>query len=201
MGMGIGIARSRAPSIANDMPGHLGRQSAPDEPHPQHRNFVRMFIPTSLSMERRSGFLAGISDSEATPRLQEAWNKFGAGVLPPEMLLPPAGLSVSGFRYDKFLCFLIIFPPPEAIGEAFFGLVIAGPSDNWSPEARPKIPVRYFILERSAASNPTIFEWRPTSTEPEEEVFEDLGGGPLPDNPPDFAEAILARFCGYNSHA
>jgi hypothetical protein len=145
------------------------------EPHPQHRNFARMFIPGSLAPERRSGFLAAMSDAQASQTLQEAWQKFGARVLPPELLMPPAGLSASGFRHDKFLCFLIIFPPP-------------------------KVPVRYFILERSVTDTPAIFEWRPSATE-DDEIFDSLGPGPSPQHPPDFTALILSRFYGYDPAA
>src|SRR5436190_17241491 len=130
-----------------------------DEAHPQHRNFARMFIPGSLTRQR-SGFLVAMSDGKASQTLQEAWHRFGAGVLPADLLVPSAGLSVSGFQHEKYLCFLILFPQPKAAGESHFGFIVAGPSDDWSPETRAKVLVRYFILERSATETPTIFEWR-----------------------------------------
>jgi hypothetical protein len=47
------------------------RQATPPagEPHPQHRNFARMFIPDALT-RHRSGFLAAMSDSRASQTLQ-----------------------------------------------------------------------------------------------------------------------------------
>ena len=147
----------------------------PTGPHPHHRNFVRMFIPDALA-RNRSGFLAAMSDPQASGTLQEAWRKCGARVLPPELCAPSAGLNVSGFRHEKFLCLLIIFPPPNVTGESYFGFIVAGPSDDWSPEVRAKVPVRYFILERSASTAPAIFEWRPSTTE-DDELFDSLGLG------------------------
>jgi hypothetical protein len=170
-----------------------------DQPHPHHRNFARMFIPDALA-RNRNGFLAAMSDPQASRTLQKAWQKCGARVLPPELVAPSTGLSVSPFRHEKFLCLLIIFPPPRVAGESYFGFVVAGPSDDWSPEARARVPVRYFILERSASSAPGIFEWRPSATE-DEELFDSLGPGPSPQNPPDFAQAILSRFYGLKPDA
>ena len=167
-------------------------QLPPDQTHPHHRNFVRMFIPDALA-RNRSGFLAAMSDSQATRTLKEAWLKCAARVLPPEVLLPAADLSVSAFRHENFLCLMIVFPPPKAAGESYCGFIVAGPSDDWSPEARARVPVRYFILERTASSAPLICEWRPSATEGDE-LFDSLGTGPQ--NPPDFAQVILTRFYG-----
>lgn len=177
------------------------RQPTPPagKPHPQHRNFARMFIPDALT-RHRSGFLAAMSDARASQTLQESWHKFGAGVLPASALMPPTGLSASGFQHDRHLCFLILFPPPTVAGESYFGLLVAGPSDDWSPEARAKVPVRYFLLERSASDAPTIFEWRASSTQ-DEEIFDSHGPGPSPQNPPDFVERILSRFYGLKPDA
>lgn len=170
-----------------------------DQPHPHHRNFVRMFIPDALA-RNRSGFLAAMSDPQASRTLQETWQKCGARVLPREQVAPSTGLSVSGFRHERFLCFLIIFPPPKVAGESYFGFVVAGPSDDWSPEARANVPVRYFILERSAMDSPTMFEWRPSTTDGDE-LFDSLGSGPSPQNPPAFVETILSRFYGLKPDA
>jgi len=155
-----------------------------------------MFIPTALT-RTRSGFLSAKSEPHASRSLQKAWRECGARVLPPELLAPSAGLSVSGFRHEKFLCLLFIFP---VAGESHFGFIVAGPSDDWSPEVRAKVPVRYFILERSASSVPVIFEWRPSTTE-DDELFDSLGPGPSPQNPPDFVQAILSRFYGLKPNA
>ena len=173
--------------------------SSADGPHPQHRNFARMSIPDALTRVR-SGFLVALSDARASQILQESWQKFGAAVLPSNALMPPTGLSVSGFRQDKHLGFLILFPPPKAPGESFFGLILAGPSDDWSPEVREKVPVRYFLLERASGPSPTIFEWRPSGTR-DEEAFESHGAGPSPQYPPDFVDVILARFYGVKPDA
>jgi hypothetical protein len=170
-----------------------------DQPHPHHRNFVRMFIPDALA-RNRNGFLAAMSDPQASRTLQEAWQKCGARVLPRELVAPSTGLNVSAFRHESFLCLLIIFPPPKVAGESYFGLVVAGPSDDWSPEARAKVPVRYFILERSAMDSSTIFEWRPSTTDGDE-LFDNLGSGSSPQNPPHFVEAILSRFYGLKPSA
>jgi hypothetical protein len=171
----------------------------PASPHPHHRNFARMFIPVALS-GNRSGFLAAMCEPQANQGLQEAWHKCGARVLPPELLAPSAGLSVSTFRHEKFVCLLIIFPPPNVAGESYFGFIVAGPLDDWSLEARARVPVRYFILERSALNAPVILEWRPSATE-DDEVFDSLGPGPSPQNPPDFVQLILSRFYGLKPDA
>lgn len=177
------------------------RQPTPPtgEPHPQHRNFVRGLIPDALA-RHRSGFLVSLSDARASQILQESWHKLGAGVLPSALLMPPTGLSASGFKHEKYLCFLIVFPTPKVAGESYLGLIVAGPSEDWSSEARAKVPVRYFILERSATPTPTVFEWRPSSTEGDE-LFDSHGPGPSPQHPPDFVEAVLSRFYGVNPAA
>jgi hypothetical protein len=164
------------------------------EPHPQHRNFVRISIPDTLT-RHRSGFLYAISTPQGSQILQETWQKSGAVALPKEMLLPPSGLSVSCFRHEKHVCFLIIFPQPQTPGESFFGFIVAGPTEDWSPEARAKVPARYFILERSKTSTPEILEWRPSSSTGEE-LFDPLGPGPSPQDPRKFVEAILSQFYG-----
>ncbi len=137
-----------------------------------------------------------MADSGATQTLHEAWRKFGAGVLPTASLLPPAGLSASAFQHQNHLCIVIVFPAPKAAGESHFGFIVAGPSEDWSPEARAKVPVRFFLLERSTGSVPRIMEWQSSEAEVEEEIFKDLGPGPAPQNPPDFVEAILSQFYG-----
>ena len=167
----------------------------PAQPHPHHRNFARMFIPDALA-RHRGGFLAAMSDPNSTRTLQEAWQKCGASVLPRELLASSAGLSASGFRHENYLCLLIIFPPPKVAGESHLGFIVAGPSNDWSPDARAKVPVRYFLLERSSSDTPVILEWRPSSTEGDE-LFDALGPGPSPKNPPGFVETILTRFYSF----
>ena len=166
-----------------------------DEAHPQHRNFARIFISDGLRRQRNR-FLTLLIDARASQVLQEAWHNFGAKVLPVESLTPPAGWSVSAFRHEKHLCILIIFPPPQAAGESYFGFIVAGPSDDWSAEGGAPVPARYFLLERSASDAPTIFEWRSSSAE-DEWVFDSHGPGPSPLHPPDFAGIILSRFYGF----
>src|SRR6185436_5717384 len=90
----FGIFKQRAP------------EPDPAAPHPHHRNFARMFIPVALS-GNRGGFLAAMCEPQANQSLQEAWHKCGARVLPPELLAPSAGLSVSAFHHEKFVCLLI----------------------------------------------------------------------------------------------
>jgi len=158
-----------------------------------------MFIPVALS-GNRGGFLAAMCEPQANQSLQEAWHKCGARVLPPELLAPSAGLSVSAFHHEKFVCLLIIFPPPKVAGESYFGFIVAGPLDHLSSEALARVSVRYFILERSAANAPEILEWRPSKTE-DYEVFDSLGPGPSPKNPPDFVQLILSRFYGLKADA
>lgn len=153
-----------------------------------------MFIPETLS-SRRSGFLEAMLDKQAAQKLQESWKRFGAGVLPPNALMAPTGLSVSGFQHHGHLCLLILFPTPKAPGESHFGFIVAGPSDDWSPEATAKVPVRYFLLERSTSPLPTLFEWRPSNTD-DEEIFDNHGAGIPPHDPTDFTELILSRFYG-----
>ena len=176
----------------------LQSEGSTTEPRPLHRQFVRTFIPLSLAPERRPGFLVEMSSPRATQVLQEAWEKVGIRLrLPPAMFISPAGMSASGFSHGSLRCFFIVFPPPESAGESFFGLVVAGPADDWSAKALSRVPVRYFILESSTTGTPAVFEWQPSSAG-EEEVFTALGSGPSPENPPDFVEAILARVYGIN---
>ena len=165
-----------------------------DAPHPQHRNFSRISVPDALS-RYRSGFLFAITAPQASQTLQENWNRVGAAMLPREHLLPPIGLSASNFRHDKYVCFLILFPAPKVSGESYFGFIVAGPAEDWSPETRAKVPVRYFILERSATDTPVIFEWRPSNSNGEE-FFDNLGFGPSPQDPRDFVGKILRDFYG-----
>ncbi len=151
-----------------------------------------MLIPDALA-RHRSGFLAALSAAEASKTLQENWRRFGVAVLPSAQLWPPDGLSVSAFQHEKHLCVLITFPMPKAPGESYFGFVVAGPSNDWSPDARARVPVRYFLLEHTASAMPAVLEWRPTSGQ-EEEVFAGIGLGPSPQNPFDFVDAMLSRF-------
>jgi len=172
----------------------------PTAPHPHHRNVVRMAIPGALA-RYPAGFLTSLSDPGGSQTLEEYWRKCGAAVLPPELLVPPTGLTVSGFRYENYVCFLIIFPAPKAAGESYFGFIVAGPSTDWSAQACERVPVSYFVLERSTNDIPTIFQWRPSSTEQDEEIFDTLGPGPSPRHPPDFTALILSRFYGYDPKA
>ena len=174
------------------------------EAHPLHRMFARMFIPTNLEPGDRGAFLGAMLSPKPNDVLQRCWHDLGAKALTkaltPKDLLPPDGLSGSAFRHDKFLCFFIIFPEPKAPGESYFGFVVAGPSDDWSPEARANVPVRYFILERSSSDVPTVFEWR-QQTPGDSGDFESLGAGPSPQHPPHFSNSILSRFFGYVPNA
>jgi hypothetical protein len=159
-----------------------------------------MSIPSALTGQR-SGFLYAIAAPQASQTLQENWTKLAAlSPLPKEQCLPPTGMSVSNFRYEKYVCFLIIFPRPRVTGEAYFGFIVAGPTDDWSPETRAKVPVCYYLLERSSSDSPTILQWRPTDTKGEE-TFDSLGGGPSPNDPRLFVELILTRFYGLKPHA
>ncbi|HEX8297420.1 MAG TPA: hypothetical protein VF593_14035 [Chthoniobacteraceae bacterium] len=168
----------------------------PDGPHPQHRNYARMAVPLALTSQR-SGFLGMLMTEQATQTMRENWQRGAARILPPEQLISPAALSVEAFHHKQHLCALIVFPPPNAPGEAHFGFIVAGPgpSGDWAPEVRAALPVRYFLLERSTSDTPTIFEWRPSHTQGEE-VFDSHGSGPSPLNPMDFVETIFKRFCG-----
>ncbi len=163
-----------------------------DGPRPQHRNFTRTVIPDALT-RHRSGFLAAISGAQANKTLQESWQMSGMAILPPNQLIPPTGLGVSGFKNDNHLCFLILLPAPKSAGESYFAFITAGPSEDWSPAAREHVPVRYFLLERTASDTTSILEWQP-SAGGEEETFKDHGAGPSPQSPPDFIEAIFSRF-------
>ena len=166
----------------------------PRLPHPQHRNFVRTAIPEAL-IRHRSGFLHALSGERASRTLQEYWHKIGAVSLPLEKLVPPAGLSVSSFQHARCLCYLILLPPPQAAGESYFAFLVAGPADDWSPEARGKVPVRYFLLERTMTGRPALFEWSPSASK-NGEIFEPLGPGPAPQDPRDFVAKILTHFYG-----
>jgi hypothetical protein len=168
-------------------------------PHPQHRNFARMSIPDALT-RLRSGFLYAISLPNGSQTLQENWQKYGAAVLPRELLMPPTGLNVSNFRHDKYVCFLIIFPAPKVAGESYCGFIVAGPTDDWSPETRDKVPVRYFLLERSATDKPTIFEWHPSATKGEE-IFDNIGSIAFSQDPRVFVGKILSECYGLKPDA
>jgi hypothetical protein len=156
-------------------------------------------MPDALT-RHRSGFLFAISSPQGSQTLQETWNRVGAAILPREQLLPPTGLSVSNFRHEKYVCFLILFPKPRVAGEAYFGFIAAGPTDDWSPETRSRVPVRYFLLERSSSDAPIILEWHPSETK-DEEIFDSLGAGPQPNDPRDFVGMILAQFYGLKPDA
>lgn len=124
------------------------------EPHPQHGLFVRRSIPIALTINR-GGFLVEMSKVGASQMVQEIWSNGGTVFLPPKFLTPPTGLRVFCIRHDKYFCHLIIFPTPNKVaGESFFGFIVAGPSDDWSQEACVKVPVRYFILERTTTEIP-----------------------------------------------
>jgi hypothetical protein len=186
----FGLFNKRQPSL----PPPLSPSLQAGEPHPQHRNFVRMSIPLAL-IEQRSGFFFAMSGPQASQTLQQNWQMAGAAVLPRQLVLPPTGLQVSSFRHEKYVCFLILFPAPKTPGESYFGFIVAGPTEDWSPETRAKVPVRYFILERSVTDIPTIFEWRPSDSKGEE-IFESRGSGPSPQDPRNFVEKILTEFYG-----
>jgi hypothetical protein len=164
--------------------------------HLHHREFARRCIPGLLTRQR-GGFLFAMTGPDGSSMLQKSWENLGAEILPPKSRLSPDGLSISAFRHNDCMCIFVVFPAPMSSGESYFGLIVAGPSTDWSPEARAKLAVRYFLLERSASNKPEIFEWRQPSSQ-DEEVFDSLGVGPPPDMPPEFADAILSRFYGYN---
>ena len=157
----------------------------------QHRMFARVFLPVSLR-NTRAGLLGALTASEANYVLQKSWHAFGAKVLPPSQLLPPTGLGASCFQHEKHLCSLVVFPAPQAAGESYFALVIAGPSADWSTQSRDSVPVRYFILERSQTGNPKVFEWRQKDEDTAED-FEDLGLCSSADSPPIFVDYVFAR--------
>ena len=179
----------------------LFKKRQPEQPaeaaHLQHRTFARNFVPDGIT-HHRGTLLNMLLDKQASEILQTSWNNFGAKILPRELLIPPSDLSVSVFRHEKYLGFLIQFPAPKAAGEAYFGLLVAGPSNDWSQTDRATVPARYFILERSMRETPDIFEWK-SMTPRYECIFDSLGPGPGTGHPVDFSDAILSRFYGLKS--
>ncbi len=166
-----------------------------EEPNLLHRTFARNFVPDSIKHSQGT-LLNMLLDKQASQILQKIWKNLGSKLLPPELLIPPTDLSVSVFRHEKHLGYLIQFPAPKAAGEAYFGLLVAGPSNDWSQDDRAKVQARYFILERSKGEAPEMFEWK-SITPQHETVYESLGSGT--GHPVDFSNAILSRFYGLKS--
>jgi hypothetical protein len=98
--------------------------------------------------------------------------------------MPPDGLSVSQFHERGHLVVFITFPPPQSVGGVYFGVAVIGPCEDpqWGPEARQRLPFRYFVLSR-AASGTCVEEW---TTDPPIT----LGAGPEPE-PLLFPECVL----------
>lgn len=152
--------------------------------YPQFQSFfatewVRSALVTSIA-----GFSGAVLCGDGTKVITKAWKKMWASNLPNEPMIPPEGLSVSQFTDSERLVVCITFPPPQAIGGAYFGVAVLGPCNDpeWGPDARQNLAYRYFVLLR-AAHGTAVEEWTG-------DLPITLGNGPEPQQP-FFAEWVL----------
>jgi uncharacterized protein YegJ (DUF2314 family) len=161
--------------------------------HPHHVGFAKVCILEDLRDER-AGFIGVMGSPRVNEFLHKKWKEFGEafGMVTDKLGVAGGrksseGLSGSVFTHEDRLIILITLPEVTAPNEDYFVMILLGPCEDpqWGPEARAKVPFRYFTLERDFTGT-LIKEWTP-------EGFISHGAGPQP-VAPDFVYAILNRF-------
>jgi hypothetical protein len=138
--------------------------------------------------ENRAKYVAGLFRKDLLGMWRQAWRQvateFGDDPAPAEKL------DLTSFIHESCICCFWDFPPARYVGEAIYGMIVAGPSENWPSQDCGKVPVRYYVLERGAELSTTIMEWSPRG-------FVSVGPGPRPGEPTTiFADMVFDRLFG-----
>jgi hypothetical protein len=149
------IPTTTQPTISGSVPPII-----PHAPRQHHREFTHAIIPEGFTGQTRSRFIGMLFNKDLNEWIKNSW--IGLGRLCGAAPVPVANLNVTVFRNKMHLCALFEFPPAINPGEAISGFVVVGPAATWTAEEIVKAPVRYFVLEQTAISCPTIKEWAPT---------------------------------------
>jgi hypothetical protein len=119
------------------------------QPRAWHHGFTHEFLVDAYTAENRGRFIAMFGSKDFEVTMKAGWQALarlhGAGVVPVDEL------HASAFRHESYLCGFFVFPKAIVPGEAVAGLVMAGPAEKWPPMDLSKLPVNYFVLERTNA--------------------------------------------------
>jgi uncharacterized protein YegJ (DUF2314 family) len=150
----------------------------------QFQNFFATKWVQSALASSVAGFSGAVLCGDGDKLITNAWKKMWVSNFPNDPMMPPDGLAVTQFHERGHLVVFITFPPSQSVGGVYFGVVVIGPCEDpqWRPEARQRLPFRYFVLSR-AASGTSVDEW--TADPPHR-----LGAGPEPE-PQLFTEWVL----------
>jgi hypothetical protein len=112
-----------------------------------HHEFTHQFLPDAFTGQNRARFIGALASPQFEETMRGGWQAMAR--LHGAQSTPTADMHVSAFRHESCLCGFFVFPPALHPKEAIAGLVIAGPAESWPPLDFAKLPVRYFVLERT----------------------------------------------------
>lgn len=139
----------------------------PKRVRPHHWGFANGWLENSFQRIPET-IVAAIARAGSAEPVVESWNNF-AKTLEPEDRFPAEDLKTASYRAqtdlgDWFLA-VVEFPPPKHPGEAHFAALAVAPADGGlrpdleEDQPRDGTRTRYFLLERSDHSAPTLWEW------------------------------------------
>ena len=151
-----------------------GKALPPKLPREHHHEMTHEFLPDWFMGKDRGKFITLLTNKNLQVYVRAGWDavgqEFGNNAVPSQTL------EVTGFRKESYLCGLFEFPRPTAVGEAFLGLVVAGPVTALTAEVFASMAARYFILEAAPNHTSVVKEWSRAG-------FADVCPGPSPGTP------------------